>query len=85
MCQEYSIGNKYIVIMQQTIQTTGLQIVNRIEIGRIVGETKAFLLLQTDKTKRYIKKNLIVKMIDISSISVTHTQFFIEKMEAALI
>lgn len=85
MCQEYSIGNKYLVLMQQTMQTNDPQIVNRIEIGTVIGETKLYLLLQTAKTKRYIKKALIAKLIDISCISIMHTQFFIDRLEDALI
>lgn len=85
MCQEYSIGNNYIVIMQQTIQTAELQIINRIEIGRVIGETKSYLLLQTDKTKRYVKKDLIVKLIDISNNSDIVLQLFIDTIEEVLI
>ena len=85
MCQEYSIGNKYIVIMQQTIQTNDPQIINRIEIGTIIGETKAYLLLQTSATERYVKKRLITKLVDISGIQLPAVQTLIDKMDGALI
>jgi RNase P/RNase MRP subunit p29 len=85
MNQEYSIGHKYIIIMQQVIQTNDPQIVNRIEIGEVIAETKAYLLLKTLTTKRYVKKSLIIRLIDISSIYNLNTQFFIDKIEGALI
>lgn len=85
MSQEYSIGHKYVIVMQQVIQTNDPQIVNRIEIGEVIAETKAYLLLKTLTTKRYIKKGLIVRLIDISSIDSLNTQFFIDKLEGALI
>lgn len=85
MCQEYSIGNKYMIIMQQTMQTNDPQIINRIEIGTIIGETKAYLLLQTSATKRYVKKSLITKLIDISGIQLPAIQALIDKLDGALI
>lgn len=85
MNQEYTIGCKYIVIMQQTIQTNDPQIVNRIEIGELIGETKAYLLLETSTTKRYVKKRLITRLIDISRIESLYTQHYIDKIESALI
>ena len=85
MNQEYTIGCKYIVIMQQTIQTNDTQIVNRIEIGELIGETKAYLLLETSTTKRYVKKRLITRLIDISGINFVPTQLVIDEIEGALI
>lgn len=85
MNQEYSIGHKYIIIMQQVVQTNDPQIVNRIEIGEVIAETKAYLLLKTLTTKRYVKKSLIVCLIDVSGIDNFNTQFFIDKIEGALI
>lgn len=85
MIQEYSIGNKYIIIMQQVVQTNDPQIVNRIEIGEIIAETKSYLIIKTLATKRYVKKKLIVKLIDISSVGDLYTQRFIDKLEECLI
>lgn len=85
MNQEYSIGHKYIVLMHQVAQTNDPQIVNRIEIGEVMAETKAYLLLKTLTTKRYVKKGLIVRLIDVSGIDNLNTQFFIDKIEGALI
>lgn len=85
MYQEYSIGNDYIIIMRQAIQTNDPQIINRIEIGTIIGETKAYLLLRTSATKRYVKKSLITKLIDISGIQLPAVQALIDKMDGGLI
>ena len=85
MNQEYSIGNKYIIIMQQVVQTNDPQIVNRIEIGEVIAETKAYLLLKTLTTKRYVKKDLIVRLIDISGIDNLNIQSFIDRIEGVLI
>lgn len=85
MIQEYSIGNKYIIVMQQVVQTNDPQIVNRIDIGEVIAETKSYLIIKTLATKRYIKKKLIVKLIDISSVGDLYTQSFIDKIEECLI
>ena len=79
---EYNISNKYIILMQQRIQTTLPQIINRIEIGRLKNITKDYLILESG---RRVKKSLIKRVIDISNICFMHTQFFIDGMEDALI
>ena len=79
---EYNIDNKYIILMQQRIQTTLPQIINRIEIGRLKHVTRDYIILHNNKR---IKKSLIKKVIDISNISIANTQFFIDRMEDALI
>ena len=79
---EYNIDNKYIILMQQCIQTTVPQIITRIEIGRLKHVTRDYIILHNNKR---IKKSLIKKLIDISNISIANTQFFIDKMEDALI
>ena len=79
---EYNIDNKYIILIQQRIQTTLPQIINRIEIGRLKRITKDYLVLEGGKR---VKKSLIKKAIDISNISFVHTQFFIDRMEDALV
>ena len=79
---EYNIDNKYIILMQQRIQTTLPQIINRIEIGRLKNITKDYLILESG---RRVKKSLIKRVIDISNIYFMHTQFFIDRMEDALI
>lgn len=78
---EYNIGNKYIVIMQQCIQTSVQQIINRIEIGRLESETAKHLKLGN----KYIKKSLIKKMIDCDCITMVNELFLIERIEGVLI
>ena len=79
---EYNINNKYIILMQQRIQTALPQIINRIEIGRLKNITKDYLILESG---RRVKKSLIKRAIDISNIYFMHTQFFIDGIEDALI
>ena len=78
---EYTVGDKYIVLMQQCIQTTIPQMVNRIEIGKLKAVTNDYLVLCTG---RRVKKSLIKKIINVSHIMNLSEQFLIERMESAL-
>lgn len=79
---EYNIDNKYIILMQQRIQTTLPQIINRIEIGRLKCVTKDYLILEggrrvkkifNKETYRYIKYFFCAHAV------------FIDRMEDALV
>lgn len=81
---QYSIDNKYIVISQNRIQSRKYM-VNKITIGYLTGVTDKSLIFRTDNGMKYIRKETISQLIDISNISFVHTQFFIEKIEGALV
>lgn len=84
MNQRFTFDKDYLIIMRQKIQTTDPQIINRIEIGKVIAETQRYLVLQMDDCKRYIGKSLIVGMIDITNISITHTQHFVDGIKGLL-
>lgn len=81
---EYEINNKYLVLSQIVIQSKKYT-VNKITIGKLVKDTGATLMFETDTGIKRIRKRTIKKLLDITFVSVTHTQFLLDKMEAALV
>jgi hypothetical protein len=59
--------------------------INKITIGYLAGVTNKSLIFKTDNGMKYIRKETISQLIDISNVSFVHTQFFIDKIEGALI
>jgi hypothetical protein len=84
MNQRFTFDKDYLIIMRQKIQTTVPQTINRIEIGKIIAETNKYLVLQLDNSKRYLRKSLIAGMIDITNISIVHTQYFVDGIKGLL-
>ena len=79
---EYTIGNKYIIISEYTVQTGDPYRVNRIDIGVIEKETKKHWL-KLDNGK-YIKAANCKRFIDITNVPYMNVQFFIDRIEGAL-
>ena len=81
---QYVINDKYVVISQNVIQSRKYK-VNKITIGTLVGDTGKTLKFQTDNGFKRINKRTIAKLINISAIMNVNTQFFIERIEGALV
>jgi hypothetical protein len=59
--------------------------VNKILIGELISETEKSFTFITDNGKKRVWKRTISRLIDISNITIANTQFFIEKIEGALV
>ena len=81
---EYTMNHKYIIISSNKIQSRKHRI-NRIVIGTLVRETSKSLIFETSAGVKRLWKKVIIKLIDISNISFVHTQFFIDRIEDALL
>lgn len=81
---EYTMDNKYLIISQNRIQSRKYM-VNKITIGTLVADTGKTLVFSTELGAKRIRKRTIAKMLDISNVSIAQTQFFIDKIEGALV
>lgn len=82
---EFNINSKYCIISRQTIQTKIPQIINRIEIGRITGETNSFIICDTVNGIRKIKKLNIRRLINLDNIEHYNVLFQFERIEGVLV
>ena len=82
--KQYTVGNKYIIISNIIAQSNKYR-VNKITIGTLTSVTAKCYNFSTDLGTKRIRKTNINKMIDISNVCFAHTQFFIDKIEGALI
>ena len=81
---QYSVGNKYIVISRNVIQSRKYM-VNKITIGELVRDTGKSFIFVTDNGDKRIRKRTISKMIDVSAVMSLNEQFLIDRIEAALV
>ena len=81
---EYTMNHKYIIISSNKIQSRKHRI-NRIVIGTLVRETAKSLIFETGTGIKRLRKKVVIKLIDISTVSFVHTQFFIDRIEDALL
>lgn len=82
---QYTIGNKYIVISQNRIQSRQYK-VNKIIIGELLKDTgKSLVFMANGGVKRRVSKRTISELTDISRVDIVQTQLFINKIEDALV
>lgn len=81
---QYTIGHKYLVISQNRIQSRRY-LVNKVTIGTLEAVTNKTFIFSTELGIKRIRKHTITKLIDITHIAVTHTQYFIDSIEGALV
>lgn len=82
---QYTIGNKYIVISQNRIQSRQYK-VNKIIIGELLKDTgKSLVFMTNGGIKRRVSKRTISELTDISRVDIVQTQLFINKIEDALV
>ena len=80
---QYSIGNKYIIISQNVIQSRKY-LVNKITIGDCKADTDKSLIFETIHGRKRISKRTISKLINITNIASCNEMFLIERIEGAL-
>ena len=77
------MNQEYLIISNQTIQTTMKQVINRIEIGVLIGESKEFYILKTDSGQRKICKHNINTAISLSDVKSIET--LLTRLRGALV
>lgn len=81
---QYTIGNKYIIISQNRIQSRKYMI-NKITIGTLTTDTGKTLMFKADTGIKRIRKYTIAKLIDITNIVSMNEQFLIDRIEGVLV
>lgn len=82
--QIYTIGNKYIVISQNHIQSRK-HMVNKITVGKLVRVTNKSYIFECLNGKKYIQFRTLLNMIDITYCNLPTTQYIIDEIEAVLV